>query len=170
MRKKTMSGLSTALLGLLLTAGTLNVAVAAPNLAERRAIAAYQTGTYAAKLKEIQAAAGFDVSVEVQWDGLALSGQEKNYADQGFWTQIYFTPLSKALAAVSVDELGQEALEDKLETIVVRYDEATAPSSAYADGVTFSGGVLTLNFKPYNNVDDVDARAEAIQKALEAGL
>lgn len=170
MRKKTMSGLSAALLGLLLTAGTLNVAVAAPNLAERRAISAYQDGTYATKLKEIQAAAGFDVPVEVQWDSLALSGQEKNYADEGFWTQIYFTPLSKALAAVGVDELGKEALKDKLENIVVRYDEATAPSGAYADGVTFSAGVLTLNFKPYNNVDDVDARAEAIQKALEAGL
>ena len=66
--------------------------------------------------------------------------------------------------------MGKQALAAELKKIVVHYDEATAPGSAYANGVSFAEGVLTLNFVPYNNVDDVDARAAAIQKALEAGL
>ncbi|WP_353927042.1 hypothetical protein [Pseudomonas sp.] len=165
-----MSFVPAALLGLLLGASCLNVAVAAPSLAERRAVAAYQAGAYATQLKEIQAAAGFEVPVEVQWDSLALPGQEANYADEAFWTKIYFNPLSKALGTIATDEMGKTAVKEKLKNVVVRYDAATAPASNYDNGVTFTGGVLTLNFQPYSNADDVDARAQAIQKALEAGL
>lgn len=167
MRKSAVSLLSASLLGLALVAGSVQ---AAPSLAERRAIAAYQKDTYEDQLKAIQTAAGFEVPVEVQWDSIAVPDRSDRYADEGFWTKIYFTPLVKALQAVAADEMGREALGASLKKIVVHYDEATAPGSAYANGVTFADGVLTVNFVPYNNVDDVDARAAAIQKALEAGL
>ncbi|MES2820475.1 MAG: hypothetical protein V4812_15995 [Pseudomonadota bacterium] len=170
MRNKTMSALPAALLGLLLTAGTVTTAVAEPNVSERRAIAAYQEGAYVAKLQEVQAAAGFDVPVEVQWNSIALSGYADSYADEGFWTGIFFTPLTQALKEVARDDMGKEALKDKLKSVVVHYNKDTAPASAYEDGVSFADGVLTLNFQPYSNVDDVKERAAAIQKVLEAGL
>ena len=67
-------------------------------------------------------------------------------------------------------DLLKQALAAELKSVRVRYDEATAPASAYADGVQFEGGVLTLNFRPFTNPDDLDARAQAIQQALEAKL
>lgn len=160
--------ISASLLAASLLAGTS--AFADPSLAERRAITAYQEGPYVEQLKAIQAAAGFEVPVDVQWNSIALPDQSQNYTQDGFWKQVYFTPLEKAFASVAVDDMGKQALKAKLSKVVVRYDEATAPSSNYPEGVAFDGGVLSLNFKPYTNVDDVDARAEAIQKALEAKL
>jgi len=145
-------------------------AFAEPSLAERRAITAYEQGVYVDQVKAIQAAAGYELPLDVQWNTIALPDQSANYAQDGFWTQIYFVPLQKALSAIAVDDMGKQALKAKLSKVVVRYDEATAPSSAYQDGVAFDGGVLDLNFRPFSNVDDVNARADAIRKALEAKL
>lgn len=167
MRKNALSLLSATLLGLALCAGSVQ---AAPGLAERRAIAAYQNDVYAGQLQAIQAAAGFELAVEVQWESIALPGQAASYAQDAFWTDVYFTPLTQALQAVAVDEMGRQALAEKLKRVVVRFDEQTAPASAYADGVQFEGGQLSLNFRPYTNPDDATARAQAIQQALEAGL
>jgi hypothetical protein len=144
--------------------------MADPNLAERRAITAYQQGTYATLLKDIQTAAGFAVPVEVKWESIALSDQADNYAHDDFWTNIFFVPLKQSLATVASDNMGKQAVRAKLKKIVVQYDSATAPVNAYADGVSFKSGVLTLNFTPYTNASDIEARAKAIQKVLEAGL
>lgn len=167
MRKNALSLLTASLFGLTLLSATVQ---AAPALAERRAIAAYQSDVYAGQLQAIQAAAGFEVPVEVQWDSLAIPGQAANFGLESFWTDVYFTPLTRALKAVTADDLGKQALAGKLKSIQVRYDEASAPASAYADGVQFDDGVLTVNFRPFTNPDDVDARAQAIQQALEDQL
>ncbi|MDR2689995.1 MAG: hypothetical protein LBB76_09595 [Azoarcus sp.] len=145
-------------------------AMADPGLAERRAITAYEQGAYATLLKDIQTAAGFAVPVEVKWETIALSDQADNYAQDDFWTNIFFVPLKQALATVAADDMGKQAVQAKLKKIVVHYDSATAPVSAYADGVSFKSGVLTLNFTPYTNAGDIEPRAKAIQKVLEAGL
>jgi hypothetical protein len=150
--------------------GVASPVMADLTLPERRAITAYEKGTYATLLKNIQTAAGFAVPVEVKWETIALSDQAENYAHDDFWTNIFFVPLKQALATVAVDDMGKQAVRAKLKKIVVQYDSATAPVNAYADGVSFKGGVLTLNFTPYTNARDIDARAQAIQKALEAGL
>lgn len=149
---------------------TTGTAFADPSLAERRAITAYEQGTYATQLKDIQAAAGFAVPLEVDWNSIALPDQADAYASDDFWTNVYFVPLKQALAAVAADDMGKQALKEKLKQVAVRYDEASAPSSDYAAGVAFKDGTLGLNFKPYSNSTDIEARAKAIQAALEAAL
>ncbi|WP_165677905.1 hypothetical protein [Metapseudomonas otitidis] len=145
-------------------------AFAEPSLAERRAITAYEQGAYVEQLKAIRAAAGYELPLDVQWNTIALPDQSANYAQDGFWTQIYFEPLQKALSAIAVDDMGKQALKAKLSKVVVRFDDASAPYNAYQDGVAFDSGVLDLNFRPFTNMSDVDARADAIRKALEAKL
>lgn len=171
--------MSTASLRLLLTrslvvgllAGvTTGAAFADPSLAERRAIAAYEQGTYAAQLKDIQTAAGFAVPLEVNWNSIALPDQADAYASEDFWTNVFFVPLKQALSSVTADAMGKQALQEKLKKIVVHFDEATAPASDYVAGVNFKEGVLTLNFRPYTNSGDTEARAKAIQSTLEAAL
>jgi hypothetical protein len=140
------------------------------NLAERRAVAAYQESTYAEQLQQIIKAAGFDVAVDVKWETIAIAGQAERYGRPDFWTDIFFSPLVKALAAVTSDAMGKEALAATLKTITIHYDPDTAPGSAFENGVHFEDGGLTINFKPFANADYVDERARAIQNALEAGL
>ncbi len=141
-------------------------------LAERRAMTAYQEAKYPEQLKAIQTAAGFEVPVEVQWDGLMLEDQAENFQEPWYLTDVYFSPLAGALKKVTADDMGKSALKAGLKKIVIRYDEATAPASSYTDGLTFEGGVLTLNYKPGANgsPDQAELRAEAIQKFLESKL
>jgi ABC-type Na+ efflux pump permease subunit len=150
--------------------GAVSSVMAEPSLSERRAITAYEQGAYAVLLKDIQAAAGFAVPVEVNWASIALPDQSASYANDDFWSNVFFVPLKKALAAAAVDDMGKQAVKAKLKKIVIHYDAATAPASAYADGVSFKDGALTLNFAPYTNAGDIEPRANAIQKVLEAGL
>ncbi|MDR3351444.1 MAG: hypothetical protein LBO00_00160 [Zoogloeaceae bacterium] len=145
-------------------------ALAAPNLAERRAITAYEQGAYATHLADIKAAATFAVPVEVKWDTIARPGEADAYGNDDYWTNIFFEPLKKALKAITIDEVGKKALKANLKKIVIHYDKNTASPSNYASDVSFKGGVLTLNFVPYTNAYDIDGRAAAIQKVLEEGL
>lgn len=110
------------------------------SLLERRAVQAYETGPFPDLQRRIHEAAGFEV------------------------------PLAAALSQVGSDALGKQALRAGLKSIVITYDEATAPPSNYENGVTFKDGVLTLNFHPYTNTGDVEPRSAAIRKVLEAGL
>jgi hypothetical protein len=154
----------------LLAACAAGSALAEPNLAERRAITAYEQGAYAAHLADIKTAAGFEVPVDVKWDTIARPGESAAYGEDDYWTRIFFVPLKNALKAITVDDIGKKALQAKLKKIVIHYDKDTASPTNYASDVSFSEGVLTLNFVPYNNAGDVDARANAIQKVLENAL
>lgn len=140
------------------------------NLKERRAIKAYEEKILPEHLKNIEAAAGFAVPVEIKWESLALKDQDENYSAEWYLTKVFFVPLSKALSAVTADSMGKTALKSALKKIVIHYDKETAPATAYEKGVSFSDGVLTLNFTPGTNADDVDSRAQAIEKVLSAGL
>lgn len=66
--------------------------------------------------------------------------------------------------------MGKEALKSSLRTITIDFDDATAPSMAFENGLSFEAGHLTINFRPFNNAECIDARARAIQGALEAAL
>ena len=155
---------------LVASVGFVSSAIAEPTLTERRAITAYEQGAYAGLLKDIQTAAGFAVPVEVNWASIALPGQSESYGNEDFWTKIYFVPLKTALAAVASDDMGKQAVKEKLKKIVIHYDAATAPGSAYGNRVSFKNGTLTLNFAPYTNPSDLEPRAKAIQKELESSL
>ncbi len=167
-------GLSAGLLVLCLAAAPVG-AMAAPDsspltLPERRGIDAYQNGPFPQLRQRIQDAAGFAVPVEVKWDAIAVRGESSRYADKVYWTDVYFAPIADALAKVGADAMGKQALKDRLKSIVILYDQDTAPLSAYEKGVTFEGGVLTINFQPGVNANDTAERRDAIVKKLEAGL
>lgn len=139
-------------------------------LAERRAIAAYAKDMWPALEKSIQDAAGFPVAVTLDLKTLALPGYADSYAADDYLRKPVIDPVIRALSGIASDEIGKQALKDKLKSVVIFYDEATAPASAYRDGVTFADGTLKVNWKPFTNVDDLDARVEALTKVLESNL
>ncbi len=140
------------------------------NLAERRAIAAYQEETFNGLKAQMIEAVGKDITIDVEWAALALPDQAERYSREDFWTNIFFVPTVKALSDLGADAMGKEALQGALQRIVFTYDEATAPSMAYENGVSFADGTLTINFKPFTNADYIDDRATAIVKELERKL
>jgi len=134
-------------------------------LAERRAIKAFETSTYPKLKKEIDEAAHFEVTVEIDWNTLAVEGYAEKYEE--FFPQVYFTPLTTALGAITVDEMGQEALKSSLKKIVIRN---TTGCTTYNDWANFENGVLTLEQRPECNVYETAYRAEALQRELESKL
>jgi hypothetical protein len=139
-------------------------------LAERRGVEAYQTKIYPDQLKNIKAAAGTELAVEVDWPALAASGQPDRFVEDYYWTNIYFVPLVNALKSIASDDMGKKAVQAKLKKIVITYNSATAPAANYANGITFENETLTVNFAPYSNGGDIKPRAAAIQKLLESKL
>ena len=132
-------------------------------IAERKAAKQFEETHYAKLKKDIDAAARFEVPVEVDWTSLAVEGYEHLYEET--WPKVYFAPLIAALRAISQDALGRESLQGSLKRVVIRNTRGNSYASGFA---TFQGGVLTLDHEPATNVDQVDDRQEAIQKALEA--
>ncbi len=139
-------------------------------LPERRGIKQYQDTKFPEEEKNIKAAAGFDLPLEVKWEAIAKPGMGDRYLEDDFWTNVYFAPLTTALKQVASDAMGAKALKDKLKKVVITFDKDTAPASNYAKGLAFEDGTLTINFEPFTNSGDTDARAKAIKEALEAKL
>jgi len=142
----------------------------AQSLAERRAVETYKEQKLPSLQTKINEAAGFEVPLTIEWDKIALPGGADNYSNDSYFTNVFFTPLAKALSSIAKDELGKEALKEKLKTIKITYDKETAPATNYANGIAFKEGVLSLNFQPFTNANDTDARSQAIVKVLESSL
>ena len=121
-------------------------------------------------LKAINAAAKFELPVEVQWAAIAQKDQGASYLEDDYFTNIYFVPLANALKQITSDAMGAEALKAKLKRVVITYEAATAPASNYPNGVSFEGGTLKINFAPFSNAADTQERAKAIAAGLEAKL
>lgn len=133
-------------------------------LAERRAAERFKTDEFPDWKAKIDEAAGFDLPVEVAWDELAAA----DYADQydTFFPKVYFRPMVDALAAITIDEMGKSALREGLGKVVVRNTEQYSSTS----GFSLEGGVLTIDHKPYSNVEYEAERAKGLQKLLESSL
>lgn len=146
-----------------------------PALAERRALKEYRDTRYPIQLKALQEAAGGELVVEVDWNALALPGEASNYLQPGFFEWTIFGPLAAALREIHRDAAGRDAFRTRIKKIVVVYDEASAPATNYANGVSVADGVLRINFRPWSNADDekgpnFKARQDAIRAALEKAL
>ncbi|MGL4437703.1 MAG: hypothetical protein ACRCUE_00365 [Bosea sp. (in: a-proteobacteria)] len=152
--------------------GTVEYATAQSELglAERRALASFEQQRFPAIKAEIDKAATFELPLEVRWNEIALPGKAADYAKDEFWVNIYFRPLVLALSRVTIDQMGKDALKAKLKSVVVRYDQSTAPASNYANGLSFANGVLSINFQPWSNTGDIEPRAKAMQALLEKNL
>ena len=145
-------------------------ATASLGLPERRALKQYQDTKLPELQKSINAAAKFELPLEVQWGAIAQKDQGASYLADDYFTNIYFVPLANALKGITADAMGAEALKAKLKKVVITYDQATAPASNYPNGVSFEGGTLKINFAPFSNSADVEPRAKAIQGGLESKL
>ncbi len=170
-----MSRIASALFCFLAIFGLHTADASAQGLAERRAIKEYQDSKFPEFKKQIDAAAGFDVKVTVNWDKLAVPGQAEHYLEDEYISDIFFYPLIEALKSVAKDEMGKTALKSSLKEIVITYDAATAPASNYKNGYPFENGVLTINNQPWSNSDGRDGsnykdRVKAITENLEEKL
>src|SRR5262249_26468781 len=115
-------------------------------LAERRAVEQFKSNDYPNWKAKIDQATGFEVPVEVAWEELAVADQ---YASSlgDFFPKVYFQPMVDALNAITIDDLGRNAIRDGLKKIVVRNTDQYASTS----GFSFEDGVLTIDHKPYVN-------------------
>ncbi|HYF07027.1 MAG TPA: hypothetical protein VD970_05355 [Acetobacteraceae bacterium] len=134
-------------------------------LSERRAAAAFQQAGYPAIRSRIEAAAGFPVTVEVDWESLSAEGLSHLYDTS--WPAVYFDPLIAALSDITRDAMGQDALRARLRRIVVRNREEIHSATMWA---RFEDGVLTLDHEPTTNIHRGEDRAQALVQVLERGL
>ncbi|MBD8653794.1 hypothetical protein IFT66_22110 [Rhizobium sp. CFBP 13726] len=141
-----------------------------PTLGERRAISAVEKDKFPAVQKRIQDAAGFEVAIKVDWNSLALPGDDQYYGQDDYLVKTVFLPIENAMKNVAKDAMGKEALKAKLTTINIHYIDAGISASAYKDRVKFGSGTLDINFRPFTNSADVDERTNAIISVLEAAL
>lgn len=132
-------------------------------IAERKAAQQFEQTHYPKLLQDLQAAAGFEVPVEVDWASLSVEGFAHLYAEA--WPKVYFLPLAAALRAVGQDAPGRQPLQGTLGRIVIRNTSGNTSPSGFA---RLQDGVLTLDHEPLTNVDQGDERQRAIQQALEA--
>lgn len=159
-----------ALLSLLLPFTTVSAYAQEAGLAERRAIAAYAKDVWPASEKSIQEAAGFPVAIELNLNSLALPGYADSYTNADYLQNTVIEPVIRSFKAITADDMGKAALQEKLKSVTILYDEKTAPASNYADGLTFEDGKLTINWKPFSNADDIEPRTKALTTLLESKL
>ena len=133
-------------------------------LAERRGVEQFKNSDYPGWKSRIDEAAGFEVPVEVAWEELAVADYADSYSE--FFSKVYFQPLADALRAVTVDDLGKNALREGLSKIVIRNEGGFYSTS----GISFTDGVLTFDHQPHANIDYGEERAKGLQRTLESGL
>ena len=134
-------------------------------LTEKRAIKAFQDTKYTELVKEINTIAGFPVEFDVKWETLAEPEYSHMY-EEGF-TKVYFTPVINAFKGIAVDDMGKEALKESVKKIVIKNESgAYYGSAAYA----FENGVLTIDHKPFTNIDDIQDRSKELEKLLSSKM
>jgi hypothetical protein len=144
-------------------------------LAERRAVKAFQEQKLPAVQKAINAAAGFTVPLDIDWDAIAIVGQAEYYMNDEYWVWTIFQPLAVALKQIASDDMGKKALKAGLKKVIITYDEKTAPATNWPNGLNFDKGTLRINFRPWSNSDDENGpnfkeRVAAIVKTVETKL
>lgn len=133
-------------------------------LAERRAAEQFRTEQFPDWQRKINEAASFEVPVEVAWSELAVDDYATSYGE--FFPKVYFDPLVRALAGITIDDMGKEALKDGLTKIVIK----NSGNYASETGFSFTDGVLTLDHRSDTNIDYGDERTQWLQKLMESNL
>lgn len=134
-------------------------------IAEKRAVEEAKTKYFDTFQKDVNAAVGTDVAVEVDWSSLAVDGYA-HVLEEGV-NKIFFESTLKAIKAVGADAMGKEALQGGLKKIVIKNtDKTSSPRNAYS----FDGGVLTIDHRPASNVEDISQRADELKELLESKL
>ena len=133
-------------------------------LAERRSVERFKNEDYPGWKSRIDEAAGFEITIDVAWDELAVPDYADSYAE--YFPAVYFQPLLDALGSIGADDMGKDALREGVSKVVVKNSgQYFSPT-----GFTFADGVLTLDHMSDSNTHHVEERTKAIQALLEAGL
>ncbi|MEY9895635.1 hypothetical protein ABIA35_009652 [Catenulispora sp. MAP12-49] len=133
-------------------------------LAERRSAERFKNEDYPGWKSRIDEAAGFEITIDVAWDELAVPDYADSYAE--YFPAVYFQPLLDALGSIGADDMGKDALREGVSKVVVKNSgQYFSPT-----GFTFADGVLTLDHMSDSNTHHVEERTKAIQALLEAGL
>lgn len=129
-------------------------------LAEKRWAAEKKKTDEPALVSQIKATLGFDVPVEIDWDGFSQDLNDVGYiAHESYGVQ----NLVKALGTITVDDLGKEAIKGALKKIQI---QAAKPGDT---SFSFEAGVIV--WKAYfGSSSDGYIYADAMQKKLEAAL
>ena len=132
---------------------------------ERRAAKEFENTRFPALRDQIVEQVGFAVSIEVDWNQIAVDGYAHMFDEA--WPEVYFKPVIEGLRRISRDEMGKAALQGALEKIELRNSTgAYSPS----DAITFAGGTLVIDHAPVSNVDDTKARTDYLVEVLERAL
>ena len=133
-------------------------------LKEMRAMTQFKETAYPDWKKKIDAAAGFDVAIDVAWDTLAAKGYSHLYSKA--FPNIYFIPLVDAFMRIAPDDFGKDALKAGLKKIIINGSFGSKPSNDWS----FSDGILTINHRSDTNVDSVSERTDWLARTLEKAL
>jgi len=130
-------------------------------LAEKRWAQEKKNSIEAGFVAAVKAAAGMDVPVEIDWDGFSNKMDDCGYIGD----ESHGIPqLAKAIAAVTVDDLGKEAIKGGLKKIVIK-----PASDNGATKFTFEGGVVTW-LAYFGSSSSGYIYADAMQKTIEKAL
>jgi hypothetical protein len=129
-------------------------------LAEKRWAAEKKKTDEQAFISKVTATLGFAVPVEIDWDGFSQNLDDAQYITN----ESYGLPnLVKALATITADDLGKDAIKGALKKIAIT---AAKPEDT---NFTFENGVIT--WKAYfGGSSSGYIYADAMQKKLEQAL
>lgn len=96
---------------------------------------------------EIIAAAGFDVSIEIDWDSLAAKGWAHIY--ESAFPKVYFLPVVRALKKYTAQASDPSSLQGVLKKITIKN------SGRYfnTNGISLDKGILVIDHQPQANID-----------------
>jgi hypothetical protein len=128
-------------------------------LNERRKIKDLQDVTFPGRVKEIEEICGKAIPYEVDWESLADDLEGLNFIDN-----ISCHRLNMALRAISLDDLGKQALRDGLKLVKLKNVKDKAQMK-----MSFEGGVLEMHCAYALRTDGMFSD-NAIRKLLEQKL
>ncbi|WP_108868007.1 hypothetical protein [Aquimarina aquimarini] len=134
-------------------------------LAEKRALKTFQEGTYEQLRNKINSIAGYDVEFDINWESLTTNKYSHLWEDT--FAKVYFAPIINAFTAITVDDMGKEALKETLTKIKIKDEnDISNPDRTY----DFTDGVLTIDHSSYINIDQIDQRTSKLIQVLESQL
>ena len=122
-------------------------------LRERRALNQFQELSYPAIKKQIDAAAGFEVTIEVDWNSLVIEGHSHLFLDA--FAKVFFIPILESVKRIATDEIGKDALKACLKKIIIDGTAGSTPRSWI-----IKEGVLHIRHLTTTNIDTVLERID----------
>lgn len=129
-------------------------------LAEKRWAAEKKKTDEPAYVAELTKTLGFEVPVEIDWDGFSQNMAESSYITNDSYG---LSNLVKALATITADDIGREAIKGALKKISIKSVPADSTSFTFKDGLIEWNAYFGSTSSGY-------IYADVMQKTLENAL